>query len=48
MFAHVEDRDEDEPANDTPVKLSHRCTKKSQSFGSSTDTVRPSKSTTKV
>lgn len=37
MFAHGEDRDEDEPANDTPVKLSRRCTKKSQFFGSSTD-----------
>jgi hypothetical protein len=46
-FAHGEDRDEDEPANDTPAKLSRRCTKKSQSFGSSTDAVRPSKSTRK-
>lgn len=47
MFAHGEDSDKDEPANDTPVKLSRRRTEKSQSFGSSIDTVQPSKPTRK-
>jgi hypothetical protein len=46
-FAHGEDSDKDEPTNDTPVKLSRRRTKKPQSFGSSTDTVQPSKPTRK-
>jgi hypothetical protein len=47
VFAHGEDSDEDESANDTPIKLSRRRTKKSQFFGSSTDTIRLSKPTRK-